>query len=203
MLTSEKMTTSETQISTETFEENVTIDQEIVVEDNQDKPDLKTTEHPVKMNSNIMKSINDLLNAEILKFAKRVNGEYPDVPVDAILGIWCKQQNMSMSTFGLNGDYTTDTELDEDERKPVKRTPKRGKKKIEKPTSDDEDDKVDSDDADDEVKHGKPKAKKEKAVKEKKQTKECAHMYTKGKNAGTKCTTTVKGEGDYCSKHKK
>ncbi len=40
------------------------------------------------------------------------------------------------------------------------------------------------------------------AKKEKEPSKECQHMYVKGKNAGTKCTTTVKGEGNYCSKHK-
>lgn len=33
--------------------------------------------------------------------------------------------------------------------------------------------------------------------------KACQHMYTKGKNTNTQCTTKVKGEGDYCSKHRK
>ncbi len=72
-------------------------------------------------------------------------------------------------------------------------------------TSDAEDDRRSSDE---EVEHAKPvkkaaaKKKSPAAKKEKEPSKECQHMYVKGKNAGTKCTTTVKGEGNYCSKHK-
>ncbi len=52
------------------------------------------------------------------------------------------------------------------------------------------------------VKKAAAKKKSPAAKKEKEPSKECQHMYVKGKNAGTKCTTTVKGEGNYCSKHK-
>ncbi len=46
-----------------------------------------------------MQSIAEIFNAEILKFAKRVNAEYPTVPVEGMLAIWCKQQDMPLSTF--------------------------------------------------------------------------------------------------------
>lgn len=196
--------------------------------------DLKTTNHLTKMNSNIMQSIAEIFNAEILKFAKRVNAEYPTVPVEGMLAIWCKQQDMPLSTFEvLEGKEEVYNNIDneDDEPIPVKKAPpkkKAVKKVVKKPieretddeqengvengeivsregiTSDAEDDRRSSDE---EVEHAKPvkKAVKKKspaAKKEKEPSKECQHMYVKGKNAGTKCTTTVKGEGNYCSKHK-
>ncbi|AAK82271.1 411L [Invertebrate iridescent virus Kaz2018] len=196
--------------------------------------DLKTTNHLTKMNSNIMQSIAEIFNAEILKFAKRVNAEYPTVPVEGMLAIWCKQQDMPLSTFEiLEGKEEVYNNIDNEDDEPtqvVKKAPpkKKAKKVVKKPvevrddeedveqengvengademTSDAEDDRRSSDE---EVEHAKPvkkaaaKKKSPAAKKEKEPSKECQHMYVKGKNAGTKCTTTVKGEGNYCSKHK-
>lgn len=196
--------------------------------------DLKTTNHLTKMNSNIMQSIAEIFNAEILKFAKRVNAEYPTVPVEGMLAIWCKQQDMPLSTFKvLEGKEEVYNNIDNEDDEPtpvvVKKAPpkKKAKKVVKKPvevrdeedvepengvengademTSDAEDDRRSSDE---EVEHAKPvkkaaaKKKSPAAKKEKEPSKECQHMYVKGKNAGTKCTTTVKGEGNYCSKHK-
>lgn len=195
--------------------------------------DLKTTNHLTKMNSNIMQSIAEIFNAEILKFAKRVNAEYPTVPVEGMLAIWCKQQDMPLSTFEvLEGKEEVYNNIDNEDDEPIpvvkKAPPKKKvvKKVVKKPveaevrddedveqenevengiTSDAEDDRRSSDE---EVEHAKPvkkaaaKKKSPAAKKEKEPSKECQHMYVKGKNAGTKCTTTVKGEGNYCSKHK-
>ena len=33
-------------------------------------------------------------------------------------------------------------------------------------------------------------------------TKICGHVYIRGKNSKTQCKVKVKGDGDYCSKHK-
>jgi hypothetical protein len=178
--------------------------------------DLKTTKHLTKMNSNIMQSITDIFNAEILKFAKRVNAEFPAVPVNGILAIWCKQQKMPLSTFNIeNSEDVYDINGDDDEQpKAVKVVKKKAagqkKKKVEseeleqsvnamKITSDAEDDVRSSDE---EVEHGKPKKTKKKEAAPKKEGEKCQHMYVKGKNANTQCVTTVKGGGDYCSKHK-
>ena len=182
--------------------------------------DLKTTKHLTKMNSNIMQSITEIFNAEILKFAKRVNAEYPSVPVNEMLTIWCRQQKMPMSTFDLEegGDdvYDAYTEIDEE---PVSKVVKTKKKKsknendkeeipqshrriIQNGVASDIEDDVRS--SDEEVEHGKQAKndkKKRKAI-PKKEGEKCHHMYIKGKNSGTKCVTTVKGDGNYCSKHK-
>jgi len=34
------------------------------------------------------------------------------------------------------------------------------------------------------------------------ESKTCKHKFLKGKKANTQCKTKVKGDGDYCSKHK-
>ncbi len=46
-----------------------------------------------------MQSIAEIFNAEILKFARGLTAEYPTVPVEGMLAIWCKQQDMPLSTF--------------------------------------------------------------------------------------------------------
>jgi hypothetical protein len=177
--------------------------------------DLKTTKHLTKMNSNIMKSITDIFNAEIVKFAKRINAEFPEVPINGVLAIWCKQQSMPLSTFEINEDpdhvYDVETDIDEEVKpKVVKKSPAKKKAKAADADSVIESNGIASDAEDDvpssdeEVENGKPKkvVKKKAAPKKKSPGKECEHKYIKGKNAGTKCTTTVKGEGNFCSKHK-
>jgi hypothetical protein len=189
--------------------------------------DLKTTKHFTKMNSNIMQSITEIFNAEILKFAKRVNAEYPQVPVNGMLTIWCKQQQLPLSTFGIEEgddvyDFSTEEEPQASKVKVVKKkaAPKKAKASVSEidslaqsgtrkagiasdvnGLSDAEDDVRSSDE---EVEHCKPKkaAPKKKEAAKKDAGKECHHMYIKGKNANTKCTTIVKGDGNYCSKHK-
>ncbi len=72
-------------------------------------------------------------------------------------------------------------------------------------TSDAEDDRRSSDE---EVEHANQlkklllKRNRPAAKKKKEPSKECQHMYVKVKMRVQKCTTTVKGEGNYCSKHK-
>ena len=164
------------------------------------------------MNSNIMQSINEIFNNEILKFAKRINAEYPDVPINGVLSIWCKQQHIPISTFDIDVDedeYNADTEVEEKQKpspkkKVVKKTVESEKTDSDFEKDDEEIESVPDADSDDEVENGKPKKapKKEKAKKEKAPGKVCEHKYIKGKNAGTKCTTVIKGDGNFCSKHK-
>ncbi len=112
--------------------------------------DLKTTNHLTKMNSNIMQSIAEIFNAEILKFAKRVNAEYPTVPVEGMLAIWCKQQDMPLSTFEvLEGKEEVYNNIDNEDDEPIpvvkKAPPKKKvvkkvvKKPVEAEVRDDED----------------------------------------------------------------
>jgi hypothetical protein len=35
-----------------------------------------------------------LINKEIFKFAKKVKEEFPQIPIDEMLAIWCKQQQI-------------------------------------------------------------------------------------------------------------
>ena len=44
--------------------------------------------------STLMQSISNLINEEILKFVRKVNEEYPEIPVNAMLEIWRKQQEI-------------------------------------------------------------------------------------------------------------
>lgn len=136
--------------------------------------DLKKRKYVKKMNCNMMQSILNIFNAEILKFAKKINAEFPDVPVNGVLNIWCQLQNIEMSAFGVENS-------------------------VQQNNSDAEDDVRSSDD---EVDIRKVKKIKTKSKKDHDPNKECRHMYIKGKNAGVKCTTIVKGSGNYCSKHK-
>ncbi len=56
----------------------------------------------------------------ILKFAKRVNAEYPTVPVEGMLAIWCKQQDMPLSTFEvLEGKEEVTTICDNEDDEPI------------------------------------------------------------------------------------
>jgi len=98
----------------------------------------------------LMQSNANLINKKILKFAKKVHEEFPQIPINDMLAIWCKQQGIPFSTFG-GFEFPEKEFITEDEE------PKQ-KKKI------------------------------------------CQHMYTKGRNMNTQCTTKVK-RGDYCSKH--
>jgi hypothetical protein len=188
--------------------------------------DLKTTNYLTKMNSNLMQNIVEMFNVEILKFAKRVNAEYPEVPVDGMLTIWCKQQNMPLSTFDIEKDvYDIATDVDEEPEVPKKKaSPKKApakpkKKAVAKKDDADVEDDADVDslaqsvngvalsDAEDDARSScdeEPEiGKKKKKSPPKKEGKVCLHRYIKGKNANSQCTTMVKGEGEFCSKHKK
>lgn len=182
--------------------------------------DLKTTNYLTKMNSNFMQNIVEMFNAEILKFAKRVNAEYPEVPVDGMLTIWCKQQNMPLSTFDIEKDvYDIATDVDEEpEVVPKKKaSPKKAPAKPKKKAIAKKDDDIDSlahsvngvalSDAEDDARSScdeEPEiGKKKKKPAPKKEGKVCLHRYIKGKNANSQCTTMVKGDGEFCSKHKK
>jgi hypothetical protein len=181
--------------------------------------DLKTTNYLTKMNSNFMQNIVEMFNAEILKFAKRVNAEYPEVPVDGMLTIWCKQQNMPLSTFDIEKDvYDIATDVDEEPEVPKKKaSPKKAPAKPKKKAVAKKDADIDSlahsvngvalSDAEDDARSScdeEPEiGKKKKKSPPKKEGKVCLHRYIKGKNANSQCTTMVKGDGEFCSKHKK
>jgi hypothetical protein len=65
--------------------------------------------------SDFLREIMDVLNGDILGFVKAVNAEYPQIPVDEMLAVWCKQQHLPISTFGIaveNGpvELRSDTE---------------------------------------------------------------------------------------------
>lgn len=187
--------------------------------------DLKTTNYLTKMNSNFMQNIIEMFNAEILKFAKRVNAEYPEVPIDGMLTIWCKQQNMPLSTFDIEKDvYDIATDVDEEPEvvpgtpfMKKKVSPKKAPAKPKKKAVAKKDDDIDSlahsvngvalSDAEDDARSScdeEPEiGKKKKKSPPKKEGKVCLHRYIKGKNANSQCTTMVKGDGDFCSKHKK
>jgi len=82
-------------------------------------------------------------NQEILEFAQKINDAFNNIPVNAILTIWCELKDLPLSTF------------DDDE-----------------------------------------------ATVEKVVPKTCQHMYIKGAKANTQCKVKIKGEGEFCSKHK-
>ncbi|CCV02436.1 hypothetical protein IIV31_064L [Armadillidium vulgare iridescent virus] len=162
--------------------------------------DLKTKKHSTKMT--LIESFTDMINNEILRFATQINELYPEVPVDGLLAIWCKQQNLPASTFNLD-ENLCDTDVDEPPKVEKKKKSPKTKKiaPLSPPPSDAEDD-VPSED--EEPEHGKKKkpVKKEKKEKVADTLKVCQHRFVKGKNANTQCTIKVKGEGDFCSKHK-
>jgi hypothetical protein len=49
--------------------------------------------------STLMQSIADLINREIRKFVEKVHEEFPQIPINNILVVWCEQQGIPFSTF--------------------------------------------------------------------------------------------------------
>ncbi len=78
-----------------------------------------------------MQSIAEIFNAEILKFAKRVTQNIQQFPVEGMLAIWCKQQDMPLSTFEvLEGKEEVYNNIDNEDDEPipvVKKAPPRKK----------------------------------------------------------------------------
>ena len=110
----------------------------------------------------------------ILELAQKVNEEYECIPVNAILAIWCNHKGLPLSTFD---------EL----------LQSRGER--EKITAEDEDYLAEA---------VLPSIRKTGQFKceQSSNTKTCQHMYIKGQKANTQCKVKVKGDSDYCSKHR-
>lgn len=132
----------------------------------------------------------------IRKFVDEISKKFK-IPAQEMLGIWCKQQGWDASTFNIPESYVSDVELEE---RSKARRPKATPPDSTAVTSDAEDDAVD-DDGDRPV-HKKPAKKGKKGEESKPEPKQCKYRYIKGANANTICPTKVKGEGDFCSKHK-
>jgi hypothetical protein len=50
-------------------------------------------------NVKFVENISNLFKKKIIKFAQKVNEEFPLIYANAMLAIWCKQQEIPFSTF--------------------------------------------------------------------------------------------------------
>ena len=54
-----------------------------------------------------------LIKQEILKFAQKVNEAFPLIPVNGMLAMWCKQENLPFSTFDELNELIASSSKDE------------------------------------------------------------------------------------------
>ena len=47
----------------------------------------------------LIRDLSDSINKEVLKFAQRVTEAFPQIPIDALLEIWCDQQEMDIAMY--------------------------------------------------------------------------------------------------------
>jgi hypothetical protein len=131
---------------------------------------------------------------EFLKFSEKVNKKFPKISVDELKNIWIEYkpkvcQHMLIKGKKVNTQCTTKVKGEGDycyRHQPPKNKEPEAKSEAEpeaKPEAE-------------------PEAKPDEARKDSNK-KICKHMYSKGSKKNTQCTTIVKREGDYCSKHKR
>jgi len=65
----------------------------------------------------LIRDLTDLVNKEVLKFAQRVTEAFPQIPIDALLKIWCYQQEMDIAMFSMyqEEDLTSPAKVEEEE----------------------------------------------------------------------------------------